>query len=308
MSESWHGGGGRWGLLVHGGAGSREGAEASDEASGCLVAARAGAAVLSAGGSALDAVQRAVECLEDDPRFNAGTGGALTRAGTLELDAAIMSGDGLRLGAVCVLPPFRHPVAVARAVLERGRHVLYAADGAAAFARANGFALARESDMITAASRTKLERFLATDDAATGGTRSGPSGSNTVGAVARDTAGHVAAATSTGGITGKEPGRVGDSPLAGAGTYADDALGAASATGVGEGIIRMALSTRTLLRLAAGGTPDAACAELLAHMLATTGARGGLILAAPDGRLGFARTTPSMPWAAVWDDGHAFGS
>lgn len=300
MSETWHGGGGGWSMLVHGGAGTREGAEAGDEATGCLAAARAGAAVLSADGSALDAVQRAVEWLEDDPRFNAGTGGALTRAGTLELDAAIMSGDGLRLGAVCVLPAFRHPVAIARAVLERGRHVLYAGDGAAAFARVNGFAPALESDMITHASRRKLERFLAPSGVVSGG--------NTVGAVARDAAGHVAAATSTGGITGKEPGRIGDSPLAGAGTYADDLLGAASATGQGEGIIRVSLSTRALLRLANGGTPDAACAELLAHMLATTGARGGLIVAAPDGRLGFARTTPSMPWAAVWHDGHAFGS
>jgi beta-aspartyl-peptidase (threonine type) len=129
-----------------------------------------------------------------------------------------------------------------------------------------------------------------------------------VGAVARDAAGHVAAATSTGGITGKEPGRVGDSPLAGAGTYADDALGAASATGEGEGIIRVALSTRTLLRVAAGVEPRAACEEQLARMLDATGARGGLIVVAADGRVGWARTTTSMPWAAVWSDGHAYGA
>ena len=292
--------GGAWSLLVHGGAGTREGERAQDESQACGTAAEAGAAVLARGGSALDAVQQSVQSLEGDPRFNAGTGGSLTRAGTLEFDAAIMSGHGLRLGGVCSLPPFSHPIAVARAVLAEGRHVLYAGPGADAFARRVGFSPQPETDMITEESRRKLRRFLAAQTGA-------QVGGNTVGAVARDSAGHVAAATSTGGVTGKEPGRVGDSPVAGAGTYADDALGATSATGDGEGIVRVSLSTRALLLLEAGALPDEACATMLERMLTGVGARGGLILAAPSGALGFAHTTPTMPWAAVWDGGRALG-
>jgi L-asparaginase / beta-aspartyl-peptidase len=280
-------------VLVHGGAGTRAPNEVEPERESCARAAQAAGDILQAGGSALDAVQRAVELLEDDPQFNAGTGGALTELGTLELDAAIMEGSGLRAGAVCCLPPFRHPIAIARAVLEQGRHVLFAADGAAAFARSAGFVPEDPARMITERTRAQLQRFIATQGGATGG--------NTVGAVARDLAGHVAAATSTGGIMGKRPGRVGDSPILGGGTYADDAAGAVSATGRGEGILRVTLSARVALAIAGGQSPEEAARGALATLAARIGTEAGLIAVAPDGRIGLARTGASMPWAAILD-------
>lgn len=279
-------------LLVHGGAGDTEGASLDGQIDACHRAAEAGKALLEAGASALDAVQRAVEILEDDPRVNAATGGALTLTGALELDASIMRGTDLAAGAVCALPPFRNPIAVARAVLEDGRHVLYAGQGAADFARAHGFTHASPSSMITDEAKQALSRALA---------KQAPFGSQgTVGAVALDKHGHVAAATSTGGVTGKLSGRVGDSPIVGAGTYADDAMGAASATGLGEGILRVTLCHRTLLALEAAGSPAQAAFDGLRYMKERTGATGGLIVVGRDGQIGWARSTKTMPYAATW--------
>jgi L-asparaginase / beta-aspartyl-peptidase len=287
-------------LLVHGGAGSRPPDERTAGREGCARAAqRAAAEVLARGGSALDAVQLAVELLEDDPVFNAGTGGSLTEQGTLELDASIMSGADLRAGAVCSLPPYRHPIAIARAVLEEGRHVLYAGAGAVAFARHAGFVQAAPETMITAAAREQLARWLAA--------RAPASGGGTVGAVARDRQGRLAAATSTGGITGKRPGRVGDSPVIGAGTYADDLRGAASATGVGEGILRINLCARVVTGIGAGASAQDATCEGLRTLAERIGLDAGVIAVTPDGRLGWSRSTESMAWAAVWDGGHADG-
>lgn len=286
-------------VLVHGGAGARPVSELQGERDGCAAAAEAAAAILRAGGSALDAVQRAVEVLEDDPRFNAGTGGALTHDGLLELDASIMDGRELRAGAVCCLPPYQHPIAVARAVLDQGRHLLYAASGADAFARSAGFTPVTDGRMITAGARARLTRVLA-------GQGEAPSG-GTVGAVARDRAGHVAAATSTGGITGKQHGRVGDSPILGAGTYADDHAGAASATGYGEGILRIGLCGRAVAALASGRSAEVAARETMAQLAQRVGTEAGLILVAPDGQLGWARSAVAMPWAACWDDQRSDG-
>jgi beta-aspartyl-peptidase (threonine type) len=282
-------------VLVHGGAGTRSAQDLRSEQAGCMLAAEAAAELLRSGGCALDAVQRAVEVLEDDPRFNAGTGGALTEQGQLELDASIMDGHELRAGAVCCLPPYQHPVAVARAVLEDGRHVLYAGAGADNFARAAGFVRADPARMITDAAREQLARVLLARKPAYGG--------NTVGAVARDLHGHLAAATSTGGITGKRSGRVGDSPILGAGTYADDARGAASATGQGEGILRITLCARAVASLGAGLGAEAAAREAIAALAARVGTQAGIILVAPSGALGLARSTASMPWAAIFADG-----
>lgn len=281
-------------MLVHGGAGMRAAGELTAEREGCAAAAEAAAAILRQGGSALDAVQRAVEVLEDDARFNAGTGGALTRDGELELDASIMDGRDLRAGAVCCLPPYQHPIAVARAVLDQGRHLLYAASGADAFARKAGFVPVQDGSMITAAARARLAQVLqAQGDPPSGGT---------VGAVARDRRGHVAAATSTGGITGKHHGRVGDSPILGAGTYADDHAGAASATGYGEGILRIGLCGRAVAALTTGLSAEAAAHDAMAQLARRVGTEAGLILIAPNGQLGWARTAVAMPWAAAWDD------
>ncbi len=301
VTATWSGLAKRFAVLVHGGAGAIKEASRSSRESGCRVAAEAARAILSSGGSALDAVQRAVELLEDDPQFNAGTGGSLTSEGHLELDAAIMQGRGFCAGAVCALPPFKNPIAIARCVLDEGKHVLYAAHGAEAFARSHGFEPAVEQEMITPSARERLAQALA------GEPGSGGAG-HTVGAVALDSRGDVAAATSTGGITGKAPGRVGDSPLLGAGTYADPAFGAASATGFGEGIVRVSLTFRALMALAPRVPPDAAARAALELLEREIGSRAGLVLLGIDGRLGLARTSAAMPWAAAWDDAPAISA
>lgn len=253
---------------------------------GCERAAAAGFEILRDGGSALDAVQRAVQVLEDDPLYNAGTGGSLTRAGTLELDAALMDGATLRAGAVCALRPFPSPIAIARRVLDDGQHVLLAAEGAAAFAREHGF---EPSDaMITDKARERLQRWR---DGQVGEGWAG----GTVGAVACDGQGHVAAATSTGGTVGKRPGRVGDSPILGAGTWADDETGACSATGVGEAILRVGLAR--VACEAAASDPQAAVRAALARLEARVGGEAGLILVTSDGRVGVARNTETMSHA-----------
>lgn len=294
VTASWSGAGGGAGLLVHGGAGDVHADRLAAHEAGCERAAAAGYRVLAQGGSALDAVVAAVEVLEDDPCFNAGTGACLTREGALELDASLMEGGELRAGAVCVLPAFKNPIAIARAVLEDGEHVLYAADGAAAFARDHGFESVDPARMITESARNKLAQALASGKAASwaGGT---------VGAVARDRHGCVAAATSTGGTAGKRHGRVGDSPLIGAGTYADNAGGAASATGHGEGILRVAMAHRAVSRMAAGVGPGEASQDAITELARRIGSTAGVILASPDGRLGLARSTNTMTWAAAWE-------
>ncbi|MBK8996079.1 MAG: isoaspartyl peptidase/L-asparaginase [Myxococcales bacterium] len=294
VTASWQVAGGSFALLVHGGAGDVPEARVERHVEGCRLAAAAGRAVLAAGGSALDAAEAAVLVLEDDPVFNAGTGACLTSDGTLELDACVMEGTELRAGAVCALPPFKNPIAIARAVLSEGGHVLYAAEGARAYALRAGFAPAAPESMITELARAKLAEAVAS------GKVSGWAG-GTVGAVARDVHGHVAAATSTGGMVGKRPGRVGDSPLVGAGTYADDLGGAASATGHGEGIIRVALCGAAVAALGEGREPEGVAVARIAAMHERVGATGGLILVTRDGKLGWARSTRTMSWAAAWD-------
>jgi beta-aspartyl-peptidase (threonine type) len=289
-----------WGILVHGGAGRVPERSRAVHEAGCRRAAAAGAQRLAEGGTALDAVQAAVEVLEDDPHFNAATGAALTADANLELDAAVMDGATLAAGAVCALPAFRHPVAVARAVLAEGRHVMYAGAGAGRFARAAGFEPDAADDMITEAARRRLDRARAEG-------RAQSWAGDTVGAVARDAHGHLAAATSTGGTVGKRPGRIGDSPLIGVGTFADDALAAIGATGDGEAIIRSALCAGALHRLRSGEPVDAALAAVLAEMQERLSGTGGLIAVTPSGRLGWARTTPSMSWAACWRGGSEAG-
>jgi len=292
ITASWGDAGGSWSILVHGGAGDVKSESVPFHVDGCREAARAGARVLREGGSALDAVQRAVEVMEDNPRFNAGTGACLTNVGTLELDAAIMDGVNLRAGAVCAMPPFLHPIAIARGALENSTHVLYAGEGAVEFARALGFSPASVDAMITDAARERLEAVLAQRVAETwaGGT---------VGAVARDSAGHVAAATSTGGTVGKSPGRVGDTPLLGAGTYADDETGACSNTGSGEAIMRVCLAKVALDALRDGATPEEATRQGIALLARRVSAPAGSILVDRAGRLGLARNTKTMTWAAA---------
>lgn len=283
----------RFTIVVHGGAGDVSPSLVASHVEGCEKAAAAGAEILAAGGTALDAVQRAVEVLEADPLFNAGTGACLDAEERLALDAAIMDGKDLRAGAVCAIPAFEHPIAIARKVMDASAHVMLAADGAARFAIEHGFAPADEASMITEAARRKLE-------AAKKKSRAESWAGGTVGAVAKDVHGHVAAATSTGGMVNKLPGRVGDSPIIGAGTYADDLLGACSTTGHGEAMIRVCLAKTILDQTAASSARDAV-ERSLTMMLERTTETGGAIVVAPDGSFALARTTRTMTWASVSD-------
>lgn len=299
--------GAHWVVLVHGGAGTVPAERHATHVEGCRRAGAAAAEVLRGGGSALDAVVTAVRILEDDPSFNAGTGASLNERGEVEHDASVMEGKLLRAGGVCALPGFRNPIAVARAVLEDGRHVLYAADGAARFAQSHGFQPVPPDSLVTQAARAALARMV--DGGGTGNWAGG-----TVGAVARDAAGTCAAATSTGGIVAKRVGRVGDSPLIGAGTYADDEAGAVSTTGHGEAMIRLCTARATVDRMRAGAPPhEAAAAEiarLRERLVSGNGPlapSGGLIAVAPDGRWGWARSTATMSWAVASDSEQAAG-
>lgn len=273
--------------MVHGGAAEwYAGTEVGRAA--CRRAAEAGHGALAAGGSALDAVVAAVRVVEDDPVCNAGTGAVLTSRGTLELDACVMDGSSLGSGAVAVLPAFRHPVDVARAVLEDGRYHLLVGDGAAAFARARGFAPCDPQLMITPDRRAQLEGRGRFDRG------------NTVGAVALDARGRLAAATSTGGIAGTEPGRVGDAPLVGGGTFADGNA-ACSCTGDGEAFARACAAFWTVEHVA-DGTQDTAESSV-ARVLERFGGYGGLILLDATGEIGIARTASAMPHAVARADG-----
>ncbi len=276
-------------VVVHGGAGRVAPERIEAHVAGCDRAAAEGLRVLLEGGSALDAAQRAVEVLEADPRYNAGTGGSLNSAGDLELDAALMNGADLRVAGVAALPPYPHPIRVARALLEEDRHVLLCAAGADAFARARGFQPAAPGTMVTDEARRRLERWRA------GQVGEGWAG-GTVGAVAFDGAGAVAAATSTGGTVGKAPGRVGDTPVPGAGTWADDRAGACSATGIGEAILRVCLA-RCACELLDEANAQQAAERALVELASRGRGRGGLILVSARGEVGVAKNTPTMSHA-----------
>lgn len=293
VTFSWGADEASWSIVVHGGAGAIPKDARERHAQGCRDAAAIGARMLADGASALDAAQRAVEILEADPVYNAGIGAALNTAGEIELDAALMDGEGLRAGAVCALPPFESPIKIARAVLAENAHVLYAGSGAEAFAKAHGFARATTEAMTTEAARA---RFLAMR--ATGKGSEGWAG-GTVGAVAKDSRGHVAAATSTGGTFMKQPGRVGDTPILGAGTYADDEAGACSNTGHGESLMRLCLAKTCIEWLRQDMHPEDAARAATALLARRAQGSGGLILVDRRGRLGLARTTETMSFGAM---------
>lgn len=242
----------------------------------------------------MDAVEAAVRVLEDDPHFNAGTGSVLNAEGFIEMDASIMDGATLRAGAVAGVRTVKNPVSLARAVMEHTPHVLLAGPGADAFARKRGIPEVDAESLVTPRARRRFEAR-----------RQDTHG--TVGAVALDVRGNLAAATSTGGTNGKLPGRVGDTPLIGCGTCADARLGAASATGVGEYIIRLTLTRRLLDLLDRGQAPGEALERCLREVV-RLGGEAGLILALPDGRLAWARTTGRMPVGWVNSSGLAGAS
>lgn len=273
-------------IVVHGGAGDwLEGV--ADGTAACAMAARAGLAALE-GGSALDAVVAAVKVLEDAPACNAGTGAVVTRDERLELDACVMDGATLRSGAVAALGAFEHPVEIARAVMEDGCYHLLVADGAAEFALARGFVKGEEERMILPERRAEARAQPA-------GTNAG----NTVGAVALDAAGRLAAATSTGGLAGTHAGRVGDTPIVGAGTYANGAA-AASCTGEGEAFARACAAFWAVEH--SRDPPNETCERALARVRDSFGGIGGMILVDAQGRVGVAKTMALMPHAIARAD------
>ena len=265
-------------LIVHGGAWDIPDRLVAACRAGCRAALEDGWAVLRSGGPALDAVCAAVRSLEDDPTFNAGTGSSVNSDGVVELDASVMVGAGLQAGAVAAIQGIRHPVDVARKVLEETPHVLLAGQGAQRFAELHGFV--RQPSGSLARPRPSTE----------------PGAGDTVGAVALDRHGALAAATSTGGTPGKLPGRVGDSPLIGAGTYVTP-VGGASATGWGEVIIRSAMALRAVDALGEGAEAQAAAdvAVAAADRLGEQGA--GIIVVDAQGGLGHAWSTPRLAFA-----------
>jgi L-asparaginase / beta-aspartyl-peptidase len=294
----------RWSIAIHGGAGSMTRAKMNQaqrrEYREALATARdAGARILAAGGTALDAVEDAVALLEDDPHFNAGRGAVFTYEGRNELDAAIMDGQGRRAGAVAGVTTVRNPVTLARAVMDDGTHVLLAREGAEKFAAEKGFQTAYPAWFATPERLRQLEELKAHKD--------NPFDVDlkygTVGAVARDKHGHVAAATSTGGLTGKRWARIGDSPLIGAGTYADDRSCAVSATGAGEFFIRANVAAQICTRMRLLGESAQAAADAVIAEVGALGGDGGVIVAAADGSTAFAFNTSGMYRARADSDG-----
>jgi L-asparaginase / beta-aspartyl-peptidase len=282
-------------IVLHGGAGAwkHEGDEQVLDA--LREALEAGHAVLARRGRALDAVQAAVEVLEDAPWFNAGRGAVATADGTVELDAAIMDGTGRRAGACAAVTGLRHPIALARTVLDGTQHVLMVGRGAERLADEAGLERVGE-DWFAQAAHLSGPEAIPPGKAAE--YRSRPASevpfteAETVGAVALDAAGHLAAATSTGGMRGQLPGRVGDAPLPGAGTWAEDGVCAVSATGDGEAFITAAVAHEIASIVRHAGLPLAeACPVVLRSRVPGT---GGVVAVGPDGTVALPFTTPAM--------------
>jgi beta-aspartyl-peptidase (threonine type) len=268
---------GRWALIVHGGAKPWDESEAQANRDGIRAAADSGASVLAQGGSALDAVEAAIRTLEDLPVFNAGKGSAPNEAGEIEMCAGLMDGRDLSAGAVGAVKQVRNPIGVARRLMPE-KEVILVGEGALKFAREKGAPLASHEEL-----KAEDEKQLATEGA-----------HDTVGAVALDMAGDLAAGCSTGGLTGQKVGRIGDSPLPGGGLYADNHIGAVSFSGDGETIARLALAARVMASLEDGEGMEQAIAKSVAKLPGTGGAEadGGGIGIHKDGTIGWAHNSP----------------
>jgi beta-aspartyl-peptidase (threonine type) len=287
-------------IVVHGGAGRFDAGREAALLEGVRTACERGRGLLGDGATAIDAVVEAARLLEDDPLFNAGTGSVLNLDGEVEMDASVMVGDGLRAGAVAGLRRVQNPVLVARQVMELTDHVLLAGRGALRFARAVGFA---DHDPVTPQRRADFEARLRLLEAKHGEERLAvlhallaEQDHGTVGVCARDRHGGLAAATSTGGMTLKLPGRIGDSPIPGAGNYATPEA-ACSATGRGELMLRHLTAKVVCDAVAAGRPADTAVAEVIERMRKGGGAELGLIAVDADGWIGIAHGTEAMPHA-----------
>ena len=330
-------------LLVHGGAWAIPADAAEANESGVRKALEAGYAILSLGGSAIDAVEAAVTVLEDDPTFDAGRGSFLTSDGRVQLDALLMDGGRMKAGGVACVERLRNPIHAARLVLEESPHVYFVAEGAERFAAAHGMPLISNSELVlprevarlalaqrrqaagladitfsgleddkspeTAVKGTGFSPYIdpAADSEASAPedkpSSPGHDSHDTVGAVALDGHGNLAAGTSTGGTLNKTPGRVGDSSLIGCGCYADNLSAAVSLTGWGEPIMKLVLGKWATDRVAAGTAPEIAAREAISYLYNRLGGHGGIILLGPDGRFGLAHNTPGMAWGLATPSG-----
>jgi beta-aspartyl-peptidase (threonine type) len=280
-------------IVVHGGAWDIPDRQVNDNLIGVKEAANKGWSVLIKRGSALDAVETAVTTLEDNPIFDAGIGSVLTRDETVEMDALIMNGLSLEAGAVAGLRDVRYPIKLARLVMEKTPHVFMIGEGATKLAEEFKLERITQSQLITEEARRELSEWMNAQ-------KFGKSFSHdTVGAVALDTKGNLAAATSTGGVTGKQVGRVGDVPIIGSGGYADNKVGAVSTTGHGESILKINLAKLVLTYMDSGINVQQAAEKALLYMSDRVNGNGGLIAIDKEGNIGNAFTTKRMSWASI---------
>jgi L-asparaginase / beta-aspartyl-peptidase len=328
-------------LLIHGGAWAMPDDAVAAHERGIVAALSAGWAALQRGGTSVDAVEAAVTVMEDDDTFDAGRGSFLTRDGRVQLDALLMNGENLRTGGVACVERLKNPIQAARLVLEKSPHVYFVGPGAERFATQNGMRLVDNTELIVPRERERLMNFQRNE--AAGGADTTFSGNSeftaptpaleetalesevdhalpenlridptlhshdTVGAVALDQYGNLAAATSTGGTLSKAPGRVGDSSLIGCGCYADNLSAAVSLTGWGEPIMKLVLGKWAVDRVAAGAAPRQAATDAIAYLYKRLGGHGGIILLGPDGQIGLAHNTPRMAWGIANAQGKEFG-
>ena len=284
-------------LVVHGGAWAIPDDMVEAHLNGVNHAAAAGWSILAQGGTALDAAESAVVVMEDDETFDAGRGSFLNREGKVQLDALIMDGATLRAGGVGCVERIANPIRAARKVLSESPHVYFVAEGAERFAQEHGISLCRNEDLIIPREVERLREFQsrAADD---NPDLFAPTISHdTVGAVALDRDGNIAAATSTGGTLNKAPGRLGDSSLIGCGCYADNLSAAASTTGWGEPIMKLVLAKWAADRVGSGNLPQWAAAEAMNYLKDRVNGHGGIIVLDTQGRIGIAHNTPRMAWA-----------
>ena len=266
--------------------------------------------ILESGGTAVEAVEAAITVMEEDDTFDAGRGSFLTSDGRVQMDALLMEGHTLRAGGVACVERIRNPIQAARLVLEKSPHVYFVGQGAENFAAENGMALCQNSELVVPRETERLQQARAAQAAGLPDkTFSGAAheSHDTVGAVALDAHGNLAAGTSTGGTLNKTPGRVGDSSLIGCGCYADNDSGAVSLTGWGEPIMKLVLGKWAVDKVAAGMDPDPAAHAAIKYLFDRLQGHGGIILMAPDGRIGIAHNTPRMAWGFRRGDDEQLG-
>jgi beta-aspartyl-peptidase (threonine type) len=291
-------------LLVHGGAWAIPDDMAEAHANGVRHALAAGWKVLERGGSSVDAVEAAIVVMEDDETFDAGRGSFLTSDGRVQLDALMMDGATLRAGGVGCVERIRNPIRAARLVLDESPHVYLVAEGAERFAQQHGVPLCTNGELVI---EREVQRLREVQRQAAGKPPEFFAEHDTVGAVALDSRGNLAAATSTGGTLNKTPGRVGDSSLIGCGCYADNASAAVSATGWGEPIMKLVLAKWAADRVLEGTAPEAAARMAIQQLEMRLAGHGGIILLDTQGRYGLAHNTPRMAWALKTAHGELSG-